>query len=128
MIILDDLMHSALKDPESELLFTQGCHHRRISVIFITQNLIPQGRNRNIVLNTWFLVLMRNPRDAMQITHIGRQILPGKPKYIQEAYEDCMKDKYGYLMVDLSPHTDEQYRVRTRIFPGEFPVVYLPKS
>ena len=69
LIILDDLMQRVLKNEEMELLFTQGCHHRRISVIFISQNLIPQGRNRNIILNTWYLVLMQNPIDALQITY-----------------------------------------------------------
>ena len=129
LIILDDLMQQVLKNDDMELLFTQGCHHRRISVIFITQNLIPQGKNsRNIALNTWYLVLMKNLRDALQISYIGRQIFPGKPKYIQEAYEKSMKEKHGYLMLDLSPHGDEKYRVRTNIFPGEFPTIYLPKS
>lgn len=128
LVILDDLMQQVLKNDEMELLFTQGCHHRQLSVIFITQNLIPQGKNsRNIALNTWYLVLMKNMRDALQINYIGRQIFPGKPKYLQEAYEDCMKS-HGYLMVDLSPYTEEKYRVRTKVFPGEFPIVYLPKS
>jgi hypothetical protein len=129
LIILDDLMQQVLKNDDMELLFTQGCHHRRISVIFITQNLIPQGKNsRNIALNTWYLVLMKNLRDALQISYIGRQIFPGKPKYVQEAYEKSMKEKHGYLMLDLSPQGDEKYRVRSNIFPGEFPTIYLPKS
>ena len=130
LIILDDLMQQVLKNDEMELLFTQGCHHRRISVIFITQNLIPQGKNsRNIALNTWYLILMKNPRDALQISYIGRQVFPGKPGYLLAAYEDAMKsEKYGYLVLDLSPHAQEDYRVRTRIFPGQFPFVYLPKS
>jgi len=130
LIIIDDLMQQVLKNDEMELLFTQGCHHRRISVIFITQNLIPQGKNsRNIVLNTWYLVLMKNLRDALQISYIGRQIFPGKPKYLPAAYEDSMKDsKHPYLMIDLSPYAEDKYRVRTRIFPGEFPIIFLPKS
>ena len=130
LIILDDLMQQVLKNDEMELLFTQGCHHRHISVIFITQNLIPQGKNsRNIALNTWYLVLMKNPRDALQISYIGRQIFPGKPGYLLSAYEDAMKsEKHEYLVLDLSPHAQDKYRVRTRIFPGEYPFVYLPKS
>ena len=72
---------------------------------------------------------MKNLRDKLQISYIGRQIFPGKGKYIQEAYEDSMKEPgYPYLMLDLSPYSDDQYRVRSRIFPGEFPIIYLPKS
>ncbi len=130
LIILDDLMQQVIKNDEMELLFTQGCHHRRISCYFLTQNVMPQGKNsRNIALNTWYLVLMKNVRDALQITYVGRQIFPGKPKYLQSAYEDSMKESgHPYLMVDLSPYANDKYRVRTRIFPGEFPIIYLPKS
>lgn len=53
LIILDDLMHRVVRDAEMELLFTQGCHHRRLSVVFITQNLFPKGsKSRTIALNT----------------------------------------------------------------------------
>jgi hypothetical protein len=130
LVILDDLMQKVIKSDEMELLFTQGCHHRRISVVFITQNLIPQGKNsRNIALNTWYLVLMKNLRDASQITYIGRQIFPGNAKYLQSAYEDSMKDSsHPYLMVDLSPYGEDEYRLRTRVFPGQYPIIYLPKS
>ena len=130
LIILDDLMHQVIKDKDMELLFTQGCHHRRISVTFIAQNLMPQGKNsRNIALNTWYIVLMKNLRDSSQISHLGRQIFPGKPKFLLEAYEDsCLKVPHGYLMLDLTPQGNEKYRVRTRIFPGQFPIVYLQKS
>ena len=128
LIILDDLMQQVIKNDEMELLFTQGCHHRRLSVIFISQNLIPQGKNsRNIALNTWYLVLLKNIRDALQVAYLGRQIFPGKSKYLSEAYEDSIR-REGYLLIDMSPTADERYRVRTRIFPGEFPIIYLPKS
>ena len=36
LIVLDDLMHRVIQDVDMELLFTQGCHHRKLSVIFIT--------------------------------------------------------------------------------------------
>ena len=75
------------------------------------------------------IVLMKNLRDSSQIGHLGRQIFPGKPKFILEAYEDsCLKVPHGYLMLDLTPQGNEKYRVRTRVFPGEFPTIYLPKS
>lgn len=79
LIILDDLMHKVLQDVDMELLFTQGCHHRRLSVIFITQNIFPRGsKSRTIALNTYYLVLMKNMRNASQITTLGRQLYPGR--------------------------------------------------
>ena len=43
LIVIDDLMHRVVQDKEMELLFTQGTHHRCVSVILITQNLYPGG-------------------------------------------------------------------------------------
>ena len=63
LIVIDDLMHRVVEDKEMELLFTQGTHHKCVSVILITQNLYPRGKHaRTIALNTWYLVLMKNLR------------------------------------------------------------------
>ncbi len=43
LLILDDLMNSVVQSPDMELLFTRGCHHKGISVIFLTQNLFPRA-------------------------------------------------------------------------------------
>lgn len=39
LIVIDDLMGQVLRSKEMEMLFTQGCHHNSLSVIFITQNM-----------------------------------------------------------------------------------------
>ena len=68
LIVIDDLMHRVVEDKEMELLFTQGTHHKCVSVILITQNLYPRGKHaRTIALNTWYLVLMKNLRDVSQV-------------------------------------------------------------
>lgn len=70
-IIIDDLSHQLLNNQEMELLFTQGCHHRRLSVVFMTQNLFQRGsRSRTIALNTYYLVLMK-----MYETHLRSPFL-----------------------------------------------------
>ena len=104
LIILDDLAHRLLNDSEMELLFTQGCHHRRISVIFITQNLFHQGsKARTIALNTYYTVLLKNVRDISQIGVLGRQLFPGRGRLLTEAYSDATKEPFGYLLVDTFP-------------------------
>ena len=45
LIILDDLMHEVIQDQSMELLFTRGCHHRKISAIFVTQNSFQKGKH-----------------------------------------------------------------------------------
>ena len=98
-------MHSVVQDADVELLFTQGCHHRRVSVVFLTKNLFPRGaKSRTIALNTYYLVLMKNARDASQVTTLRRQMFPGEARVLTEAYLDATKEPYGYL-VETSPHT-----------------------
>ena len=123
LIIIDDLMHEVTRNKDMELLFTQGCHHRKISVILITQNLYPGGKHaRTIALNTWYMVLMKNVRDVSQVGILGRQLYPGKSKGFMKAYEDALT--HGYFLVDTSPHAEDKYRLRTNIFPGDYPIVY----
>ncbi len=125
LIVIDDLIHEVVQNKEMELLFTQGTHHRCVSVIMITQNLYPRGKHsRTIALNTWYTVLMKNLRDVSQIGILGRQLYPGKVKGFLKAYEDALSSKHGYLVVDVSPTGDDRYRIRTNVFPGQEPLVY----
>ena len=127
MIVLDDLAHLVYSNKEMELLFSQVSHHKKISVCHIKNNLFYQGKHaRTISLNTHLYVLLSNPRDESQILTFGRQVYPSKPLCLLEAYRDCMSTT-GYLLLDLQPHTDQKYRMRTRIYPGEDPIVFIPK-
>ena len=128
LIVLDDLMHRVVQNVDMELLFTQGCHHRRLSVVFITQNIFPRGtKSRTIALNTTYLVMMKNVRDVSQVATLGRQLFPGRSKILTSAFADATSLPFGYLVVDMSPHSVDTYRLRTRVFPGEDPIVYVPK-
>ena len=93
LVILDDLAHQIVTNVNMELLFTQGCHHRRISVIFITQNIFPQGsKSRTIALNTYWLVLMKNVRSTSQVSVLDRQLYPGQGHRLTNAYLDATKE------------------------------------
>ena len=63
-------------------------------------------------------------RNRSQIAHLGRELFPENPHKLLESYEDCMKTDYGYLCVDLNPHSENKYRLRTHIFPGEDTAIY----
>ncbi len=109
-------------------LFTKGSHHHNLSVILILQNLFYRGKEmRTISLNAHYMVLFKNPRDASQITHLARQMYPNKPKFMVEAYRDATSSPYSHLFVDLKPDTEEHMRLRSNIFQGEYPTVYVPK-
>ena len=123
IIVLDDLMDQVLGNSEMEKLFTQGCHHRGLSIIFLTQNLFAQGKNsRTISLNTTYLILFRNLRDVNQVKYLARQI--GGSEDFMKAYHDSLSKDYGYLIVDMSPSTPKELRLRTDVFVNERPIVY----
>jgi len=125
IIILDDLMQDVVKNPEIEMLFTRGAHHKKLTIIYLNQNMFCQGKYaRTIALNSHYLILFKNLRDCSQIQRLGQQIFPGQSQVLVEAYKDCILEAYGYLVIDLSPHTDEKYRLRTKIFPEEDTLVY----
>lgn len=127
VIVMDDLMNELVNNKEMEKLFTQGAHHKKLTILYLNQNMYCQGKHsRTINLNTHYMILLKNPRDVSQIQCLGKQVFPGKSRALIEAYNDCMKKPFGYLVLDLSPHGEEDYRIRTGVFPDEICVIYKP--
>ena len=99
LVVIDDLMHELSNDQRMTNLFTKGCHHRNLSVIFILQNIFHRGKElRDMSLNSHYLVVFKSPRDSSQVNHLARQMFPGHVKYMQEAFEDVTKRPYGYRL------------------------------
>ena len=127
LLVIDDLMSEA--NTSVTKLFTKGSHHHNISVLFLVQNLFHQGKDfRTVSLNSQYMVLFRNPRDANQVAHMAKQMYPGNIKFLQEAFKDATSTPYGYLLIDLKQSTPEEYRVRSEIFHDEFTHVYVQRK
>ena len=95
-------------------------HHRYTSVLCVVQNLFPKTKeSRTISLNSQYMVVFKNPRDASQMSHLARQMYPGRAKFVQEAFKDASSVPNGYLLVDLKQDTPEDMRLRTTIFPDD---------
>jgi hypothetical protein len=126
LLILDDLMSETNDSVEG--IFTKVSHHRNVSVIYLTQNLFYKSKQtRTMSLNAHYIVLFKNPRDAMQVSTLARQMYPGQNKFLVEAFKNATEKPFGYLLLDLKPDMDEKYRIRTNIFPEERQYVYVPK-
>jgi Adenovirus IVa2 protein len=126
LLILDDLMHET--DDRVTKIFTKISHHKNVSVLYLTQNLFHGGKeNRTISLNAQYLVIFKNPRDATQIACLGRQMYPGKSKFLSEAFMDATIQPYSYIFIDLKPDTEQNHRLRSNVFPGEINYAYIPK-
>ncbi|RLJ22850.1 hypothetical protein DJ031_00150 [bacterium endosymbiont of Escarpia laminata] len=127
LVVIDDLM--AETDERVTTLFTKKSHHQNTSVLYLVQNLFPKNKeSRTISLNTHYMVVFKNPRDASQIGHLARQMYPGRLKYVQEAFRDATTPPYGYLLVDLKQGTPDDMRLRTGVLPDDgVQYVYQPK-
>ena len=133
LVVIDDLMTELADDKRMTNLFTKGSHHMGISVIFIVQNLFYRAKEmRTISCNTNYFVLLKNPRDKLQIECLGRQMYPRNKGFFGECYQDATNSPFGYLIVDCRSDTPDNLRLRTNIFPcedikGRFrPIVYTP--
>ena len=73
-------------------------------------NLFPNHKeSRTISLNAQYMVVFMNPRDASQVTHLAKQMYPGRVNFVQEAFKDATNVPYGYLLVDLKQDTPERF-------------------
>ena len=77
VVVLDDLV--AETDGRVTDLFTKKSHHSNTSVIYLVQNLFSRNKeSRTICLNTQYMVVFKNPRDASQITNLAKQMYAGR--------------------------------------------------
>ncbi len=125
VVVLDDLMASAMEDKNAQNMFIMGSHHRNMTIIYVGQNIFYQGRcARTISLNLHYMVLFRNLRDKSQIRTFAQQAFPGQVSDFMSVYKDIHSRPFSYLVVDLHPHTNDDYRLRTNVFVGEEPIIY----
>lgn len=125
LIVIDDMMSEASERVDIKNLFTRG-RHLNTSVIFLTQNLFHKGKHtRDMSLNSDYIVLFKNPRDASIIGNLAKQMMPGNTKFLQWAYREATKEPFSYLFIDLRSDTDERVRYQSDIL-SDFPVIYLP--
>ena len=117
LIIFDDLMTEAKCDQRIADLLTKGSHHRNVSIVYLTQNVFPQGKAcRDIALNTQYLVMFNNPIDRQQVATLARRIYPSTSAMFMKRFEEATSRPYGYLVIDLKSSTSEQDRLQTDIF------------
>ena len=119
LLVFDYLMTEAKCDQRIADLFTRGSHHKNLSVVYLTQNLFPQGKAcRDIALNTQYMVLFNNPIDRQQVATLARKIYPSTSAIFMKRFEQATSRPYGYLIIDLKSDTKEQDRLHTDIFDG----------
>ena len=129
MLILDDLMSEASTSTSISDVFCKYSHHMHYSCWLIVQNLFNGGKLfRTISLNSHYFIIFKNRRDEMQVRTLGRQIFGGDVNYYLQAYKMATDVRYGYILIDLSSHSNPLYKLRSNIIPPQYTSVYLPEK
>ena len=122
VLILDDMMSIASNDLKVTDLFTEGSHHRNLSVINLTQSLFPPGKhNATQRRNTQYMVLFKSPMSQDQIKCLGTYMFPGKIKEFLAIYHRATEPNHGYLILDCKANTPANKRFITKIFNEHYP-------
>ena len=74
------MMDEATQDKRISQLFTRG-RHGNLSVIYLTQNLFHKNQ-REISLNSDYMVIFKNPRNKTQFRNLAKQFMPRKYKFL----------------------------------------------
>ena len=86
--------------------------HRGLSTIYIKHKLFNKSKlGRDVELQNTHIVLVKSPRDVMQVTTLGTQL--GLGSELVDWYRDATSVPFGHLLIDLSPRTDDRLRYCT---------------
>lgn len=121
LIVFDDII-SDLTDDFIKIICNLG-HHEKTVIILLTQNLFFKHKVfRTISLNMHYMFLMTNERDKQQIGNLGRQVCPTNPNYLVNVYQAAASRAYEYLLLDFRVDQNKKVRLRSHIFPHQFPM------
>lgn len=127
LVIIDDLINEAVDNKQVEFAFTTLSHHMLMTFCLLTQNVFQKGKSaRTINLNSHVLVLFKNYRSNLQVLMLGREIFTGRSQILVQALDECTKERYNPLILDLSPHARDEHRLRSNVMPGEQTWIYEP--
>ena len=102
LIVLDDLMHRVVRDVDMKLLFTQGCHHRRLSVLFLTQNVYdPRNQIENHQSEHHLPSADEKRAGRLSDHHLGETTLS---RTLESAHRDERRCRFDALRVSGRRH------------------------
>ena len=129
LLIVDDLLPELCKADYFERLISTDLRHAGggITVVMIGHNIFQKSKSRTPLLCAMYHILFSNRRDQSQILNLGRQVFPRRPNVLKECYEEALstqitQEPFPYLVIDYTLESPEDYRLRTNIFPGQYPL------
>ena len=113
LFIFDDVYQNVSDTKEFLDLAISG-RHQNLHLVVLKHNLYQQSKlSKTIDLNVTQILLLRNPRDNIQIDCLGRPL--GCRELLQISYKRATQDQFGHLPIDLDPRLNENLRLSSNI-------------
>ena len=119
IVVFDDLAREIASAKTVSDFFTRLSHHLKITFIFILQHAFLKGLNF-ISANCHIFVFLKSPRTFQQLDYFIRQT-PLSREHVKNSYIKATKEPFSYLLIDLTPSSQDHLRVRSRILKSELP-------
>ena len=130
VLVIDDMMSESAKSTEIRDIYCKFAHHYRflfVSSFPKTRFALVKKAARSVSIPT--ISFCSGTSDLLSTKILGRQIFGKRQiKYFLNSFERAISQKNRCLLVDLSPHSDPTYKLRTNILPGQLMTVYLPEN
>lgn len=111
LLVLDDHMDEGSGDQRVLDLFTKDSHHRRITVIYMNQDMFPKGKfSKTISRNAHHIIAFKDPRDQLGVRILTQQAFPQEFKDMLNVYREATERPYDYLLFDLHPSSSDHER------------------
>ena len=120
MLVLDDLMDEGGNDKRVLDLFTKHSHHRNITVIYLCQDLFPNGKfAKTISQNAHYIAAFKNPRDQLGIRNLLLESFPTQWQEVLDTFRKVTDRPYGYMLLDPHPASQDDQRVLSHVLKDE---------
>ena len=117
LIVFDDLMKECENNSMIGEFFTQRCHHEKLNVIYLSQNLFSDGKERKTLSkNATYLVVFNTPLDQTISHSLARKLMPKNIKTFHDIFTEATKTPHSYLFVDGHQRSPSNIRLRGNIF------------
>ena len=131
MLVFDDLYSEIVQSKDICDLTIMLSHHLRISCLFTAHNIFMNSRYSKTIATNLHYILLLVLRNRTQLAVLGSQLFchKAKSRNFVKVYDMVSESNNGDLgnplIIDNSPVSqNKQFRLRSNVLPGQFPMVY----
>ena len=98
-------------------LFTKDSLHLKITVIYLCQDLFPNGKfAKTISRNAHYIIAFKNPRDQLGLQNLLQQSFPTQFREVLDTFRHVTKERpFAYMCLDLHPASRDDQRILSHL-------------